>query len=46
VSNTSTSTGATFAGSFTSGGTAATTGGTGTWSDPGLGSGTWDCKHN
>jgi hypothetical protein len=46
VSNTSTSTGATFAGSFTSGGTAATTGGTGTWSDSGLGSGTWDCKHN
>jgi len=46
VSNTSTSTGATFAGTFTSGGSAATTGGKGTWTDPGLGSGTWDCKHN
>jgi hypothetical protein len=47
VSNTSTSTGATFAGSFESvDGSAATTSGNGTWSDPGLGSGTWACKHD
>ena len=47
VSNTSTSTGATFAGTFkSSDGTAAKTTGTGTWTDPSLGSGTWDCKHD
>ena len=46
VSNTSTSTGATFGGSFTSAGTAATTTGSGTWTDPDLGSGTWSCQHN
>jgi len=47
VSNTSTSTGATFAGTFKStDGTAAKTTGTGTWTDPSLGSGTWDCKHD
>jgi len=47
VSNTSTSTGATFAGDFKSiDGTAATTTGKGTWADPSLGSGTWDCKHD
>jgi hypothetical protein len=46
VTNTSTSTGATFAGSFTSGGTAATTKGSGTWTDPDIGSGTWACQHD
>lgn len=46
VSNTSTSTGATFDGNFTSGGTAATTTGAGTWTDPEVGSGTWSCQHN
>ena len=46
VTNTSTSTGATFDGSFTSGGTIATTKGSGTWTDPDLpGSGTWTCQH-
>ena len=45
VTNTSTSTGATFAGSFTSDGTTANTKGSGTWTDPEVGSGTWACQH-
>lgn len=45
VTNTSTSTGATFTGSFTSDGTVANTKGSGTWTDPDLGSGTWSCQH-
>jgi len=40
-----TSTGATFEGTFTTDGTAAGTGGSGTWDDPELGSGTWRCTH-
>jgi len=45
VTNTSTSTGATFDGGFTSDGTVANTKGAGTWTDPDLGSGTWSCHH-
>ena len=45
ISNSSTSTGATFAGNFTSDGTVAGTKATGTWNDPQLGSGTWSCQH-
>jgi hypothetical protein len=41
-----TSTGATFEGSFVSDGTVAGTRGSGTWSDSGLGSGTWTCQHS
>lgn len=44
VSSTSTSTGATFGGSFTH--NASGTTGDGTWTDPGLGSGTWHCDHD
>jgi len=46
VTNTSTSTGATFDGGFTSDGTVANTKGAGTWIDPELGSGTWSCQHS
>jgi hypothetical protein len=40
IGNSSTSTGATFDGNFTTDGK-----GHGTWDDPDLGSGTWDCTH-
>lgn len=46
VASTSTSTGAAFDGSFASDGTAAGTSGRGTWNDPAIGSGTWDCHHD
>lgn len=41
-----TSTGASFQGSFTSDGTTAGTKGSGTWSDVSVGSGTWRCQHS
>ena len=45
ISNSSTSTGATFGGNFTSDGTVAGTKATGIWNDSSLGSGTWSCQH-